>query len=59
MAGDILDIGFVSQSFLRNPFPTLTRLREAGPVVWVKLPFLCKTGGPAPTLRKPTVAYFY
>jgi cytochrome P450 len=43
MAGDILNIDLASQSFMRNPFPTLTRLREAGPVVQVKLPFLGKT----------------
>jgi cytochrome P450 len=43
MADDVLNIDLESQSFLRNPFPTLTRLREAGPVVQVKLPFLGKT----------------
>src|SRR5262245_7866862 len=43
MTGDILDIDLVSQSFRRDPFPTLARLREAGPVVRVKLPFLGKT----------------
>ena len=43
MAGDILNIDLASQSFMRDPFPTLTRLREAGPVVRVKLPFLGKT----------------
>jgi cytochrome P450 len=43
MAGDILTIDLASQSFLRNPFPTLTRLRQAGPVVRVKLPLLGKT----------------
>jgi cytochrome P450 len=43
MTGDTLDIDLTSQSFMRNPFPTLTRLREAGPVVGVKLPFLGKT----------------
>src|SRR3954470_9544008 len=43
VAGDILDIDLVSQSFMRDPFPTLARLREAGPVVRVKLPFLGKT----------------
>jgi cytochrome P450 len=43
MAGDILNIDLVSQSFMRNPFPTLTRMREAGPVARVKLPFLGKT----------------
>src|SRR5262245_38924946 len=43
MAGDTLDIDLASQSFMRNPFPTLSRLREAGPVVRVQLPFLGKT----------------
>jgi cytochrome P450 PksS len=43
MAGDTLDIDFASQSFMRDPFPTLTRLRAAGPVVPVKIPFLGKT----------------
>jgi cytochrome P450 len=43
MAGNTLDIDLVSQSFMRNPFPTLCRLREAGPVVRVKVPFLGKT----------------
>ena len=43
MAGDTLDIDLVSQAFMRDPFPTLTRLREAGPVVRVKVPFLGKT----------------
>jgi len=42
MAGDILNIDLHSQSFMRNPFPTLTRLREAGPVVQVKVPFFGK-----------------
>jgi cytochrome P450 PksS len=43
MAGDTLDIDLASQPFMRNPLPTLSRLREAGPVVRVKLPFLGKT----------------
>src|SRR5262249_26736594 len=43
MAGDVLDVDLASQSFMRDPFPTLARLREAGPVVRVKLPFLGKT----------------
>src|SRR5262249_28083137 len=43
MAGDILDIDLVSQTFMRDPFPTLARLREAGPVVRVKVPFLGTT----------------
>jgi cytochrome P450 PksS len=43
MAGDTLDVKLASQSFMRDPFPTLTRLRQAGPVVPVKVPFLGKT----------------
>ena len=43
MAGDTLDIDLASQSFMRDPFPTLTRLRAAGPVVRVKVPFLGRT----------------
>jgi cytochrome P450 len=43
MAGDTLDIDLVSQAFMRDPFPTLAGLREAGPVVRVKVPFLGKT----------------
>jgi cytochrome P450 len=43
MAADLVKIDLVSQSFMRNPFPTLTQLREAGPVVRVKLPFIGKT----------------
>jgi cytochrome P450 len=43
MADDILKIDLTSPSFMREPFPTLTRLREAGPIVRVKLPFLGKT----------------
>jgi hypothetical protein len=43
MAGEVLTVELTSQAFLRNPFPPLTRLREAGPVVRVKLPFLGKT----------------
>src|SRR5262249_47970493 len=43
MTDDVLNIDLVSQSFMRDPFPTLARLREAGPVVRVKLPFLGKT----------------
>jgi cytochrome P450 len=43
MAGDILNIDLVSQAFMRNPFPTLARLREAGPVVRVRLPLIGKT----------------
>jgi cytochrome P450 len=39
MSGDVLDVDLASRSFRRNPFPTLARLREAGPVVRVKLPF--------------------
>jgi cytochrome P450 len=43
MAGDIPNIDLTTQSFMRNPFPTLARLREAGPVVRLKLPFLGRT----------------
>jgi cytochrome P450 len=43
MGSDILNIDLASQSFMRDPFPTLTRLRAAGPVVRVKLPFLGET----------------
>jgi cytochrome P450 len=43
MSSDILNIDLVSQSFVHNPFPTLTRLREAGPVVRLKLPFRGKS----------------
>jgi cytochrome P450 len=43
MAGDILNIDLVSQAFMRNPFATLARLRQAGPVVRVKLPLIGKT----------------
>ena len=42
MANGTLDIDLVSQSFMRNPLPTLTRLREAGPVVRVRAPLLGK-----------------
>jgi hypothetical protein len=43
MGSDVLNIDLASQSFMRDPFPTLTRLREAGPVVRVRLPFLGDT----------------
>jgi cytochrome P450 len=43
MADATLDINLTSQSFMRDPFPTLARLREAGPVVRIKLPFLGQT----------------
>jgi cytochrome P450 len=43
MAGDILNMDLVSQAFMRNPLPTLARLRQAGPVVRVKLPLIGKT----------------
>jgi cytochrome P450 len=43
MASDTLDIDLASQAFMRDPFPTLAWLRDAGPVVRVKLPFLGKT----------------
>jgi cytochrome P450 PksS len=43
MAGDILNIDLVSQASMHNPLPTLARLRQAGPVVRVKLPLLGNT----------------
>jgi cytochrome P450 len=43
MAGDVLNIDLVSQAFMRDPFPTRARLRQARPVVKVKLPFLGPT----------------
>ena len=43
MSSDILNIDLASQSFMRNPFPALARLREAGPVVQVRFPVLGKT----------------
>jgi len=42
MANGTLDIDLVSQSFMRDPLPTLTRLREAGTVVRVRAPLLGK-----------------
>src|SRR5262245_14162481 len=43
MASDVLHIDLASQAFMHDPFPTLSRLREAGTVVRVKVPFLGKT----------------
>src|SRR5262249_50610578 len=43
MGADVLKIDLSSLSFMRNPFPALARMREAGPVVHVKVPFLGKT----------------
>jgi cytochrome P450 len=43
MGSDVLNIDLTSQAFLRNPFPTLSRLCQAGPVVRLRLPFLGKT----------------
>ena len=43
MASDILNIDLASQAFMRDPFPTLARLRQAGPVVRIRLPFLGPT----------------
>lgn len=40
MAGDLLKIDLTSQAFMRDPLPTLARLREAGPAVRVRLPFI-------------------
>ena len=37
-----LSTDFVSQEYLRNPSPTIARLRSAGPVVEVKLPIIGK-----------------
>jgi cytochrome P450 len=42
MAADILTIDLVSQAVMRKPFPTLARLRQAGPVVQMRLPILGK-----------------
>jgi hypothetical protein len=41
IADDILSIDLTAQSFMRDH--TLDQMREAGPVVRVKLPFLGKT----------------
>jgi cytochrome P450 len=43
MGADVLTIDLAAQSFKRDPFPALARLREAGPVVQVRLPILGKT----------------
>jgi cytochrome P450 len=43
MADDLLKIDLNSQAFKRNPFPTLARMRQAGPVVRTRLPILGKT----------------
>ena len=43
MADDVVKVDLTAQPFMRNPFPTLTRLRDAGPVVRVRLPFLGPT----------------
>ena len=43
MGSDILKIDLASQSFMRNPFPALARMRQAGPVVQLRLPILGKT----------------
>jgi cytochrome P450 len=43
MGADILKIDLTSQSFMRDPFPALARMRDAGPVVQVRLPILGKT----------------
>jgi cytochrome P450 len=43
MMGDLLKIDLASQAFMRGPFPTLARLREAGPIVRVRLPLVGKT----------------
>src|SRR5947209_1091710 len=43
MGTDVLKIDLTSQSFMRGPFPALARMREAGPVVRVRLPLIGKT----------------
>lgn len=43
MSGNAPRIDLASQSFMRNPSPTLARLRELGSVVRLKLPFLGET----------------
>jgi cytochrome P450 len=43
MAGKLRKIDLGSQAFARDPFPTYARLREAGPVLRTRLPFLGKT----------------
>jgi cytochrome P450 len=40
MNADVLKIDLSSQSFMQNPFPALARMREAGPVVRMRLPLL-------------------
>jgi cytochrome P450 len=43
MGADVLKIDLSSQSFMRNPFPALARMRQAGPVVQIRLPIFGKT----------------
>jgi len=43
VGADVLKIDLASQSFMRDPFPALARMRQAGPVVRVRLPLLGKT----------------
>jgi cytochrome P450 len=43
MGADVLKIDLASQSFMRHPFPALARMRDAGPVVQIRLPILGKT----------------
>ena len=43
MGADVLKTDLSAQSFMRNPFPALARMREAGPVVPMRLPLLGKT----------------
>jgi cytochrome P450 len=40
MDADFLKIDLSSPSFLRNPFPALARMRQAGPVVPIRLPLV-------------------
>jgi cytochrome P450 len=43
MAAKVQKIDLGSQAYARDPFPTYARLREAGPVIQVRLPLLGKT----------------
>jgi cytochrome P450 len=43
MLGKVQKIDLVSQAFARDPFPTYTSLREAGPVFQTRLPLVGKT----------------
>jgi cytochrome P450 len=43
MGADVMKIDLSSQSFLRDPFPALARMHDAGPVIQLRLPILGKT----------------